>query len=122
MGKMVPRIILGGVVAGILCFIGDGVVHGVLLHERWDSDGDLRSNGDRGHRGMAEWLLYDPPRGWSEWLYAAIRPRSALVRGPERRRGVTWARCPHRLAWLLPATFIGHRFAAIWSIEGLVVC
>jgi hypothetical protein len=126
MGKMnVPRIILGGVVAGILCFIGDGVVHGVLLHERW---GQVMATFGRtataDTRGMAEWLLYDLAKGLvGVWLYAAIRPRFGA--GP--RTGaiaavVTWALVlPIALLGFLPATFIGHRFAAIWSIEGLVV-
>ncbi len=78
MGKMnVPKIILGGIVAGILCFIGDGVVHGVLLKERWGQImATLGRTSTANGAAMTEWVVYDLAKGLAGvWLYAAIRPR-----------------------------------------------
>src|SRR5678816_3805457 len=96
MGKMnVPKIVLGGVVAGILCFIGDGVVHGVLLKERW-----MQVMANLARPAMEEqpvhmlyYAVYDLAKALiGVWLYAAIRPRF----GPGGRTAViaavvTWA-------------------------------
>jgi hypothetical protein len=126
MGKMnVPRIVLGGVVAGILCFIGDGMIHGVLLKERWmQLESALGRTGSPDATSMAEWVLYDLAKGLvGVWLYAAIRPRFGA--GP--RTGaiaavVTWLLVlPIAMLGFLPGTSLGRRFLAIWSIDGLVV-
>jgi hypothetical protein len=127
MGKMnVPRIILGGVVAGILCFIGDGVVHGVLLRERW-----VQVMANLGRRAVEEqpvhmvyYAVYDLAKALiGVWLYAAIRPRF----GPGSRTAfiaavVTWALViPIALLGLIPSGFFGRRFALLWSVDGLLV-
>jgi hypothetical protein len=127
MGKMnVPRIVLGGVVAGILCFIGDGVVHGVLLKDRW-----AQVMANLGRTGVQEqpahmvyYAVYDLAKALiGVWLYAAIRPRF----GPGPRTAViaavvTWALViPIALLGLIPSAFFGRRFALLWSIDGLVV-
>jgi len=126
MGKMnAPKIVLGGIVAGILCFIGDGVVHGILLKERWAQVMAMlgrQSVEDASH--MLVYAVYDLAKGLAGvWLYAAIRPRFGA--GP--RTGViaavvTWFLViPVPLLGLLPTGWFGRRFAALWSIEGLVV-
>jgi hypothetical protein len=126
MGKMnVPKIILGGVVAGILCFIGDGVVHGVLLKERWmQVMANLGRTSTEESSHMVYYAVYDLAKALvGVWLYAAIRPRF----GPGPRTAaiaavVTWALViPIALLGLIPSAFFGRRFALIWSIEGLVV-
>jgi len=126
MGKMNwPRIILGGVVAGILCFIGDGVVHGVLLRDRWAqvmAGIGRKMTEEPSH--MLYYAAYDLAKGLvGVWLYAAIRPRF----GPGGRTAIiaavaTWALViPIALLGLLPLGIFGRRFALIWSIDGLVV-
>ena len=127
MGKMnVPRNIIGGVVAGILCFIGDGIVHGVLLRERW-----MQVMANLGRKAAEEqpvhmvyYAVYDFAKALlGVWLYAAIRPRF----GPGGRTAViaavvTWALViPIALLGLIPSAFFGRRFAWLWSIDGLVV-
>jgi hypothetical protein len=126
MGKMnVPKIILGGVVAGILCFIGDGVVHGVLLKERWVqimANLGRRATEDASH--MVYYAAYDLAKGLvGVWLYAAIRPRfGAGPRTATIAAVATWALViPIALLGLIPSAFFGRRFALLWSIEGLVV-
>ena len=126
MGKMnVPRIVLGGVVAGILCFIGDGVIHGVLLRQYWAqvmANLGLKMTEDPSH--MVYYAAYDLAKALvGVWLYAAIRPRF----GPGPRTAViaaiaTWALViPIALLGLLPSGFFGRRLALVWSIDGLVV-
>ena len=126
MGKMnVPKIILGGVVAGILCFIGDGVVHGVLLKERWAQImANLGRTSTEEPSHMVYYAVYDLAKALiGVWLYAAIRPRF----GPGPRTAVvaaivTWALViPIALLGLIPSGFFGRRFALLWSIDGLVV-
>jgi len=126
MGKLnVPKIILGGIVAGILCFIGDGVVHGVLLKERWAQVMAMLGRQqveDPSH--MLYYAVYDLAKGLAGvWLYAAIRPRFGA--GPQTgviAAVVTWFLViPVPLLGLIPAGWFGRRFAALWSIEGLVV-
>jgi hypothetical protein len=120
-----PRIILGGVVAGVLCFIGDGVVHGILLRERWAQVmANLGRTATEEPSHMVYYAVYDLAKALvGVWLYAAIRPRFGA--GP--RTGaiaavVTWALViPIALLGLIPSGFFGRRFALLWSIEGLVV-
>jgi hypothetical protein len=126
MGKMnVPRIVLGGIVAGILCFIGDGVVHGVLLKERW---AQIMANLDRQSVESASHMLYyavyDLAKGLAGvWIYAAIRPRfGAGARTGAIAAVVTWFLViPLPLLGLLPTGWFGRRFATLWSVEGLIV-
>ena len=126
MGKLNwPRIILGGVVAGIICFVGDGVVHGVLLHERWASI--MASMGrkvteESSH--MVYYAAYDLAKALvGVWLYAAIRPRyGAGPRTAVIAAVATWALViPIALLGLIPSGFFGRKFALLWSIDGLVV-
>jgi hypothetical protein len=120
-----PRIILGGVVAGIICFVGDGVVHGVLLKERWAftmASMGRKVTEEPSH--MVYYAAYDLAKALvGVWLYAAIRPRYGA--GP--RTGViaavaTWALViPIALLGLIPSGIFGRKFALLWSIDGLVV-
>src|ERR1051325_8770350 len=75
------RILIGGLVAGIICWLGDGVVHGVLLTARWQEIAKtLNLKGDSGG-GMVWFILYDLCKGFaSALLYALVRPR--LGAGP----------------------------------------
>jgi hypothetical protein len=118
----IARIVVGGIVAGIICFVGDGVVHGVLLQPIWlDIAGTLKlPPGDPGG-SFAYYALYDLAKGFaSVALYAAIRPRfgagprTAIIAGL-----ATWALCiPLPLLGLLPSHFFGRKFALLWSIYG----
>ena len=121
----VPRIILGGVVAGILCFIGDGVIHGVLLRDYWVqimANIGRKVTEDPSH--MVYYAVYDLAKALvGVWLYAAIRPRfGAGPRTAVIAAVATWALViPIALLGLIPSGFFGRRFALAWSLEGLVV-
>jgi hypothetical protein len=118
------RVVIGGLVAGVICFIGDGVVHGVLLQARWNEIAaalHLTVTDAQRQASMPWFLLYDVVKGLGALLvYALIRPRL----GPGPRTAVvaglvTWALCiPIPLAGLLPMHFFGRKFALLWSIYG----
>jgi hypothetical protein len=118
------RIVIGGLVAGVICFIGDGVVHGVLLQARWmEIANTLRITVTEAERraSMPWYVLYDLVKGLAAVLvYALMRPRL----GPGPRTAViaglvTWALCiPIPLAGMLPMHFFGRKFALLWSVYG----
>lgn len=117
----IQRIVIGGVVAAIICFIGDGIVHGLLLRPMWQQI-VATLNLPKGDGSMVWFSLYDLVKGVaSVVLYALIRPRL----GPGPRTAViagllTWGLCiPLPLAGLLPIHFFGRKFALLWSIYGL---
>jgi len=124
-GINVSRMLIGGIVAGVLCWVGDGVVHGVLLKDWWQAvmAGLGRNAGDVGMRSPIYFVLYDLAKGLvGVWLYAAIRPRF----GPGPRTAVlaalaTWALViPIPLCGLIPMEWFGRKFALAWSLYGLV--
>ena len=118
------RIVIGGLVAGIICFIGDGVVHGVLLQTRWmDINAALHlpnSEADR-QASMYWFFIYDLVKGVAALVvYAMIRPRfgagprTAIIAGL-----LTWALCiPLPLGGMIPMHFFGKKFVLLWSIYG----
>lgn len=118
----VNRLLLGGLIAGIVCFFGDGVVHGVLLRQRWmDVMAALgRPMGDD-RAGFPYFAVYDLFKGVGAiWIYAAIRPRfGAGLRTAVLAGLATWFLViPLPLWGLLPMHFFGRRFALLWSIYG----
>ena len=114
------KIALGGVVAGVICFIGDGIVHGVLLQSKW-MEIATTLHLPTGQSGYEYFSLYDLAKGvGSVLLYAMIRPRfgpgprTALIAGL-----LTWALVlPVPLCGLLPIHFFGRKFALLWAIYG----
>jgi len=72
----VKRVFLGGLIAGIVYFLGDGLVHGLLLKQLWAAI--LGANTQQTMHSPAYYLPYDLLKGWAVlWIYAAIRPRFA---------------------------------------------
>jgi len=119
------RVVLGGVVAGIINFMGDGVMHGVLLRQYWmEIAGTLRLPGDADAAAQfGYYIVYDLAKGiLSTLIYALVRPRlgagakTALVAGL-----LVWGLVlPVPLAGLLPEHFFGRMFALLWSLYGAV--
>jgi hypothetical protein len=113
------RIAVGGIVAGIICFVGDGIVHGVLLQARWM---EIASTLHLPQGGSGYFSLYDLAKGIaSVLLYAMIRPRfgpgprTALIAGL-----LTWALVlPIPLCGMIPIHFFELKFALLWSIYGI---
>jgi hypothetical protein len=116
------RIAAGGIVAGIICFVGDGIVHGVLLQSGWMEIANTLHLPKGGSGGYEYFSVYDLAKGVaSVLLYAMIRPRfgpgprTALIAGL-----LTWALVlPIPLCGMIPIHFFGRKFALLWSIYGL---
>ena len=73
----VGRLLLGGIVAGILLFMADGFIHEKLLHEHWLAAMKAagRSITQEEHGGDLAWFAaFELLRGLSmAWVYAVFR-------------------------------------------------
>ncbi len=94
MGKInIGRVILGGIVAGIVYNILDLFVNGVLLGSRWDAG--LIALGHTGistNQNVWFWVVGFIGGIVAVWLYAAIRPRFGA--------GVKTAVCAGLFTWV----------------------
>ncbi len=73
------RVVIGGVVAGVILFIVGGIVNGVILGSDWkawtQTMGSL-IHPPSGSTGMLIWLVVSLVNGITGvWIYAGIRPR-----------------------------------------------
>lgn len=70
----VTRVILGGLVAGVLINIGEFITHGVFLKETWQAMIDA---GKSNPEPAMLWCVISRfgIGGLLAWLYAAVRPR-----------------------------------------------
>jgi hypothetical protein len=110
------RVLGGGLLAAVLCFMSDGFLHEKLLHADWQALFAGLHIPEPGHEngGLAHFALYDLGRGLlALFLYAAMRPRF----GP----GPKTAACAGVVAWIAisvttPAQFIplGFLSTALW--------
>jgi hypothetical protein len=119
------RVIVGGIIAGLICFFGDGIVHGVLLRDRWAGIMTAlgKSGGDVGSQHPGYFLTYDMINGvLAVWLYAAMRPRFGPGPVTALLAAITiWLLViPTPIIGLLPMEFFGAGFAVLWSLYGLV--
>jgi hypothetical protein len=104
MGKInLTRVLLGGLVTGLLLNIGEFVLNGVILAEQWSSFMANTGLGEIGTMQAASTVIVNFLVGIGViWMYAAIRPRFGA--GPRTAviAGLTlWA-----IGWL----FIGTSF------------
>ena len=96
MGKInLSRVILGGIVAGIIVNVSEGLLHDMVMKSQFEEA--LRALGKtQGHSGtvMFWWLVWGFVMGIaSVWLYAAIRPRYGAGPATAVRAGIA--------AWIL---------------------
>jgi hypothetical protein len=77
MGKIEwRRVVLGGLVAGLVLNIVDFLVHGVWLAEDWNAAMQALGRGEMTGAHIALLVVWDFVMGiFLVWLYAAIRPR-----------------------------------------------
>lgn len=124
-GINLRRLLLGGVAAGIICFLGDGIVHGVLLKDWWTNVMAAlgRTVSDPGGTHPLYFMAYDLAKAFvAMWIYVCIRPRFS----PGPRTAViaavtAWLLViPIPLLGLIPMEWFGRRFALAWSLYGLV--
>lgn len=70
------RVILGGLLAGVVLNVFDFVIHGVVLADRWNAALAALGKGEMSGSAIAWYVVFDFLVGIATvWLYAAIRPR-----------------------------------------------
>jgi hypothetical protein len=110
-----PRIIAGGLAAGLVMNVIDALTNGFLLGERWKVTTDALNPGlisKMGMSGTLGWVIVDFILGiLTVWVYAAIRPRF----GPGPRTAFTAA----IVIWLaVHAAYASYAFMGLypWSL------
>ena len=96
MGKInMARVILGGIVAGLVINVVEGVMNGVILKDQWSEAAKaLGQSGAISVKQIAAFNVWGFAAGiLAIWLYAAIRPRF----GP----GAKTAMCAGAVVWML---------------------
>jgi len=122
----VGRLLLGGIVAGILMFLADGFIHQKLLHDHWLAA--MRAAGRsvqaEEHGGdMAYFAVFELLRGLAlAWVYAAIRvqfgagPKTAIIAAV-----AVWAiMFPLPFISEVPIGFYSATMLAMWSLYELI--
>jgi hypothetical protein len=97
------RVLLGGVIAGVIIDVGEGVLNGVVLSEDWRAAMQaLGKSPDMGPAVLALFNVMGIVFGvFILWLYAAIRPRyGAGVRTALCAAAAFWFAC-----YFIPTVF-----------------
>ena len=118
------RIVVGGIVAGIIYYVGDGILHGLILEGQWrDVAATLQLPPEHDKGGYAWFAAYDLAKGIAAiFIYAAIRPRFGAGPRTAAIAGlIAWALAiPISLCGMIPLHFFGRKLAAEWSIIGAI--
>lgn len=71
------RVLVGGIVAGIILNVGEFLLNEVVLKEEWEAAAAaLGITVPNDSRAMTVWVIYSLIMGiFAVWLYAAMRPR-----------------------------------------------
>jgi hypothetical protein len=109
-GINLGRVIGGGLLAGLVMNVVDGLTNGMLLGARWEQEAKrlgIDMSAGAQSQSLIGWLTFDFLCGITlVWLYAAIRPRY----GPGPKTAV----CAGLAIW-----FITHLAFAAWWFTGL---
>lgn len=87
------RVVLGGLVAGLVINVGEFVLNEMVLAEQWtDAFAAMGIEPATGGLRMLVWVLWGFALGFvAVWMYAAIRPRyGAGAKTAAIAGGVTW--------------------------------
>lgn len=120
------RVLVGGILAGVLLFLADGFIHEMLLKDHWMAAMKAagRSVETEQHGGdMIYFAVFELLRGLAmAWVYSVFRTHC----GP----GPSTAVCAALTVWAImfpifliqeiPLGFYGTRLVALWSMYELV--
>ena len=120
-----PRLLIAAAIAGVLSFIGDGLIHGMVLKESWGHLlTALGKKPNDGGSGLGIFLAYDLLRGLAAvWIYVAIRPRFGAGPSAAVIAGLTawFLVLPVALLGLAPMEFFPTSHLITWSALGAVL-
>jgi hypothetical protein len=92
------RVILGGLLAGLIINIGEFALNGAILMQQWEDALKALNRPAMGSEGMVFYVLLSFALGiFTVWIYAAIRPRFGA-------RPVT-AICAGWIVWFLMSLY-----------------
>ena len=99
MGKInMSRVVLGGLLAGLVINVGEFLLNEVLLGGQWEEAMQALNRPPLGNEGMMFFILLSFALGiFSVWMYAAIRPRFGA--------GPMTAICAGLIIWFLAALY-----------------
>jgi hypothetical protein len=100
MGKInMGRVILGGLLAGLLMNVGEFLLNAVILARQWEDALKALNRPAMGNESMLFFVLLSFALGiFTVWIYAAIRPRFGA-------RPVT-AICAGLIVWFLASLYV----------------
>jgi len=117
MGKLnMGRVILGGLLAGLVIDIGEFVLNGVILAKDWDAAMKALGKEPIGMQAISVFIVMGFLTGIViVWIYAAIRPRFGA--------GVKTGICAGLVVWVLTSLFaaIGQAPTGIFPTRLLVI-
>jgi hypothetical protein len=88
-GINLGRVILGGILAGIILNISESLLNEMVLKNDWDAAMKAMGKTMTGGSAIVVWILYGFALGiGAVWLYAAIRPRYGAGAGTAARAGI----------------------------------
>ena len=122
----VGRMLLGGIVAGILLFMADGFIHSKLLQEHWLAAAKAAGRSVEAHEHGADMLyfvVFELLRGIGmAWVYAVFRTHFGPGPGTAVCSALTvWALMfPVFLVQLIPLGFYSTTLLTLWSLYELV--
>ena len=88
-GINLGRVLLGGILAGIILNISEFVLNEVVLKRDWDAAMKALGKTMTGGSAIVVWILYGFALGIAAvWLYAAIRPRYGAGAGTAAKAGI----------------------------------
>jgi hypothetical protein len=119
------RFVAGAILAGVLAFFLDGLLHSVFLRPQWmalaAASGQEMSQRDP--TIYVYYVLYDLAKGvFALWLYVSMRKQFGVGVMTAALAGVTlWAlTIPIPLCGQIPFHWFGRKVALLWAVYGLV--
>ncbi|MFQ6047481.1 MAG: hypothetical protein ACE5PT_14175 [Gemmatimonadales bacterium] len=110
------RVLLGGLVAGVVINVGEFLLNGVILADAMEAMYETMGIEEPGGGAMVVWVILGFVMGIAlVWLYAAIRPRF----GPGPRTAAVAGACAWVFAYLVP--MVGFTAMGVWALDASLI-